>query len=271
MNFVWVDENNKDAFKSVLPGDLTKSLENVCLCGCDDDGNVLGSLCYSYASYEFDILWLYTKEEHRRQGVATRLMDKMLEIAAFSGEIFPISAVFEPGRDESLYSFFLAYEKMDTEFSHSRFYVTPRDIRGAKLPSNGSADSFEKKEFFSLPDAVQNNILHKLMSEYGYVIADFDDFRESTVSKLCRCILREDVLLDLIFVQKRPDDNLELSFLLGENKKGLIELLTTTAWDIEDLFPESKLVFDAVTEESLSMAKKLFPWSRPIPVYEARW
>lgn len=271
MNFVWVDDNNKDDFKSVLPQDLTKSLDNVCLCACDEEGHILGSLCYSYASYEFDVLWLYTAEEYRRQGVATLLMDKMLEIAAFSGEIFPISAVFEPVRDESLYSFFLSYDKMDTEFSHDRFYVTPRDIRGAKLPTGGDGDYFEKKEFFALPKTMQSNIMHKLMTEYGYVVTDFDAFRESAVSSLCRCIMRGDELLDLIFVQKRPDDNLELSFLFGENKKGLLELLTTTAWEIEDLFPKAKLVFDAISEESQSMAKKLFPWTEPVPVYEAKW
>ena len=271
MNYVWVDDDNKGLFKSVLPQDLPESLSNICLCACDDEGNILGSLCYSYASYEFDVLWLYTAEEHRRQGVASGLMDKMLEIASFSGEIFPISVVFEPIRDPSLYSFFLSYDKMDTDFSHDRYYVTPGEIRGVKLPANPNGNAFDEKEFFALPEALQKNILHKLLTDFGYAVADFNEFMKNAVPELCRCILREDELLDLVFVLKRPDDNLELSFLFGENKRGLIELLTATAWDIEEMFPRSKLIFDAVTEESQSMAKKLFPWTTPVPVYEARW
>lgn len=77
--------------------------------------------------------------------------------------------------------------------------------------------------------------------------------------------------MDLLLVQKRPDGNLELSYLYSKYPKGLVELLTEAAWDTESYYPNAKLVFDAVNEESASMAKKLFPQAERVPIYEAEW
>ena len=271
MNYVWVDQDSSSNFISVLPEAFADNKDNICICACDDDGNICGALCFSLVVYQIDILWLYTDKKYRRQGIATALMDKIFEIATLSGEIYPISARFEPLADKSLYYFFISYSKMETDFSHERFYVTPKEIRGAKLPELAEKEEYDKKGFFSLPESLQNNVLLTLMEKHGFVVADYMDFKEHAVEDLCRCIMRGDELLDLIFIQKRSDGNLELSFLYSENTKGLMELLTTTAWDIEELFPKAKLVFDAINEEAASMAGKLFPWTAPVPVYEAQW
>ncbi len=271
MNYVWVNKKSIDNFLDVLPQDLIENPDNICICACDDNGNGCGAICYSLMDNQIDILWLYTAREKRRQGIATALLDKLFEIMSLSGEIYPVSARFEPYSDEGVYSFFMSCSKMETEFSHDRFYVSPKEVRGAKLPPGADKDEFDKREFFSLPETVEQNILLKLRKEQGFIIADYRDFTADAVPELCRCIMRGDELLDLIFIRKRPDGNLELSFLYSENSKGLMELLTTTAWDIEEMFPNAKLVFDAVTEESAAMAGKLFPWTVPVPVYEAQF
>ena len=53
MNYVWINEDNMDDFKRVLP------------------------CCYGYADCQIDILWLFVPEQVRRKGVATGLMDKL--------------------------------------------------------------------------------------------------------------------------------------------------------------------------------------------------
>ena len=270
MDYVLVRQRNFDGFENVLPSHLLDNPGNICICACDDEGAV-GAICYSFESYQIDVLWLYTVPEKRRQGIATSLLDKIFEIASASGAIYPISAQFEPLSDESLYNFFISYEKLDTGFSHDRYYISPKEIRGVKLPESAHKQEFEFTDFFSLQENVRSNIFSRLNEEYGFVIADPEAFEESADKELCRCILRGDEILDLIFLTKRPDGNLELDFLLSNNPKGLLQLLEDTALCVEEKYPKAKLVFDAISDESSSMAKKLFPLAEPVPVYEAQW
>ena len=149
MNYLWIDENNRNAFKSVLPKAYATGHEKVCFGAYDDDGFVCGALCYRYANYQYDILWIYVEEEKRRQGVATGLLDLLFRIVGKSGEIYPVSALFEPSLEESLYGFFIAYSKMETAYSHDRFYVLPREIRGIKFPDRARRIRCRRRIFSS--------------------------------------------------------------------------------------------------------------------------
>ncbi len=271
MNYLWIDEKNRNSFRSVLPKSFTEGKDKVCFGAYDDDGFVCGALCYRYANYQYDILWIYVEEEKRRQGVATGLLDLLFRIVGKSGEIYPVSALFEPSLEESLYGFFMAYSKMETTYSHDRFYVLPREIRGIKIPGTGTKDTLPQEDFFKLPEAAQKKILYQLEVECNYVVPDFEEWKKNAAPELCRVILHNGTLMDLLLVQKRPDGNLELSYLYSKYPKGLVELLTEAAWDTESYYPNAKLVFDAVNEESASMAKKLFPQAERVPIYEAEW
>lgn len=271
MNYLWIDEKNRSSFKSVLPKAYTEGKENICVGAYDDDGFVCGALCYRYAHYQYDVLWIYVAEEKRLQGTGSGLLDLLFRIVGTSGEIYPISARFEPSAEESLYGFFLSYSKMETAYSHDRFYVDPREIRGIKLPGTGTKEPLRQDDFFKLPMASQRKILGQLEEECDYIVPDYEDWKRNAVSELCRCILLNGSLMDLLFVHKRSDGNLELSYLYSKYPKGLVELLTAAAWDTESYYPKAKLVFDAVNEESASMAEKLFPKAVKVPVYEAEW
>lgn len=271
MNYLWIDEENRSSFKSVLPREYTEGKENICIGAVDDEGFVCGALCYRCASYQYDVLWIYVSEEKRLQGTGTGLMDRLFQIVGTSGEICPISARFEPAKEKSLYAFFLSYTKMETTYSHSRYYIVPRDLRSVNIPGMGEKDTLPQTDFFSLSTVAQHKILTKLEEECGYVVPDYDDWKKSTVPELCRCIFLEGELKNLLLVQKRADGNLELSYLYSKHPRGLVELLSDAAWDTEGIYPDAKLVFDAVTRESAAMAKKLFPHAHIVPIYEAEW
>ena len=271
MNYLWIDEKNRNSFRSVLPKSFTEGKDKVCFGAYDDDGFVCGALCYRYANYQYDILWIYVVEEKRRQGTGTGLLDLLFRIVGMSGEIYPINAMFEPAMEESLYGFFLSYSKMETAYSHDRFYVQPGQIRGIKLPGTGSKEPLPQEGFFTLPETTQKKILLQLERECNYVVPDYEEWKKSAVPELCRVIVQNGSLMDLLLVQKRPDGNLELSYLYSKYPKGLVELLTEAAWDTESYYPKAKLVFDAVNEESASMAKKLFPQAEIVAIYEAEW
>ncbi len=271
MNYVWIDDNNRSSFRSVLPKAYTEGKDHICIGAYDDDGFVCGALCYRYASYQYDVLWLYVAEEKRKQGVGTGLLDLLFRIVGKSGEIYPINALFEPYEEEGLYAFFLGYARMETAYSHDRFYVQPREVRGIKIPGTGTKDPLPQEQFFDLPEAAQRKILEQLERECGYVVPDYETWKKTAVPELSRVILHNGSLMCLLLVQKLPDGNLELSYLYSKYPKGLVELLTGAAWDTESYYPKAKLVFDAVNQDSVSMAEKLFPNAQRVPIYEAEW
>lgn len=271
MNYLWIDGKNSKNFQSVLPPELTEGKENICIGVCDDEDYICGAMCYRFADYQYDVLWLYVAEQRRRQGIATSLMNLLFRISASSGEIYPISARFEAAESGTLYPFFLSYRKMDLSYSHDRYVVEPRDIRGARVPRPSRKESLKQEEFLKLPELSQKKILHLLRKEENYVPEDYPEWKEQLVPELSRCILKNGTLIDLIFVHRRSDGNLELSFLYSKYPPGLAELLSTAAWDTEALFPNAKLSFDAINEDSARLADRIFPNAKKIPVYEAEW
>ena len=271
MNYVWIDEENVDSFLNVLPRDLILADSHICVGITDDEDYVCGAICYRYTLYQYDVLWLYVIKERRRQGFGTALMDIVFKVVGRSGEIYPISAYFEAEDDESLYPFFISYEKMDVSYSHDRYILSPKDIYRALIPPKAAEQTMEQTFFFSLPGSLQKNMLEMLRKDEGYAPDDYESWKETIVPELCKCIIKNEELKVLVFVHKRLGGDLELSYLYSKNPMGLAEILMSTAWDIEEKYPEARLYFDAISEEAALLAKKIFPKINVIPVYEAEW
>lgn len=269
MNYLLLDEKTGADFKSVLPLSLLMGKDNVCIAACDDEDYICGAMCYRYADFQYDVLWLYVAETKRRQGIGTALLDRLFQIIALSGRVYPISARFEAGGDGTLYPFFLSCSRMDLSWSHNRYFVEPREIRGASRLHALKKQTMEQKLFLELSFLAQQKILYTLLREENFVPGEYESWKEALVPELSRCILKDGVLMDLIFVQKRPDGNLELSYLYSKYTPGLAELLDTVSCDAEELYPKAKLIFDAVSPESANMANRIFPRAKSVAIYEA--
>lgn len=271
MEYVWIDSDNAEDYTSVLPKELTLSDDHFCIGIADDDNTLCGAICYRYLSYQYDILWLYVVEEKRRQHFGWQLMDIVFKVVGASGDIYPISVMFDADKEDTLYPFFLAYDKMEVSFSHDRYILKPKDVYGALFPPEVDKIVLEQTPFFSLSEGGQKNILHYLKREEGYTPESYENWKRDIVPDLCRCIIKNGNLSNVVFVHKRPEGNLELSFIYSRNPLGLVELLLSTAWDIEEKYPEAKVYFDAVSEEAEKLARKLLPHIKAIPIYEALW
>lgn len=271
MDYVWIDKESAPVFDEVLPEEFAEGAGRVAIGAVDERDRILGAMCYRYADYRYDVLWLYVGQSARRKGVATGLLDKLFEIASVSGEILPISALFEAAEGEALYPFFLSYEKMEVSFSHNRFYISSRKLRRAKLPKVGQKEILKQERFLSLPETGQKRILARLLAEENYVSGDYREFSKTLVPELSKVVLKDGEPLALIFVQRTPSGDLELSYLYSQSPAALAELLTYTAWDAEEYYPEAALFFDTVNENAESIASKIFPEAEPVPVYEAEW
>ncbi|WP_034452956.1 GNAT family N-acetyltransferase [Butyrivibrio sp. AE2032] len=272
ISYVYLDEKNRIYFERVFPKEIELAPFRVAVGVIDEERRVLGAVSYILLNYEYSLDWIYVEPQVRRQGIGTQLVQETFRCMMHTGDLFPLSAQFEySDEDNVLHTFFLSMKHMITTYSHERYYVTKDDIKKAEGLRYNSKNEVEAELFFDKPEAEQKKVLNMLMREQTYEVADYERWKESCVPELCKCIYVKNNLVDLIFMQKNPDGNLELSYLYGKYPKGLFELLAETVRDLENHFPGVKITFDAMTDDSKKLAEHLFPTAKKAHVYEAEF
>ena len=270
INFTLLDESNFEKFENVLPPAFENSDNRICLGAYEDSGSILGAVSYQLINYEYIIEWLYVDQEFRRNGVGMGLINEVIRTIISTGDIYPVSAKFEySDSDSAMHTFFLSCKQMITEYSHDRYHVTSGDIKNSAALHKGVTQDVKTEYFFDRPVDEQKQILSKLSIEGIYSVHDYETFKKECVQELCRCVFVKNNLVDLIIMQKLPSGNLELSYLYGKYPQGLFKLLSLTVSDMERLFPDVTLFFEAVNEESKQLADRIFPKAEKVHIYEA--
>jgi hypothetical protein len=189
-----------------------------------------------------------------------------------TGDLFPLTAQFEYTDEKNeLHTFFLSIRHMITSYSHERYYVTKDDIRSCTGLRRSQKTDVVLEKFFDKSEEEQKKVLNMLTREQSYEVADYERWKDRCVPELCKCVYVKNNLVDLIFMQKTTDGNLELSYLYGKYPKGLFELLSETVRKYETLFPDASLTFEAVNEDAEKLAEHLFPRARKTHVYESEF
>ena len=274
MNYstVLIDDLNRKTFDGVIPETMSLSDTRVAVACVDDEDYILGAVSYQVVGFEYVIDWLYVEPRVRRQGVGTYLIDQVLRAVVQSGEILPVTAQFEFREDDdALHTFFLSFQIMETTYSHERYYVSPEDIKASDALHRSVKAEHKTVGFFDQSEKEQKMILSLLARQHTITVLDYEKWKAECVPELCQCIYINNNLVDLIFMRKLSNDNLELSYLYGKYPRGLIELLGSTVSKMETLFPGASLTFDAMNDESKQLAKHLFPKSKTTHIYEAEF
>lgn len=272
LSYVVIDEAHRKTFDTVLPETYRIREDAVALGALNEEGDILGALCWELTDIQYQVEWIYVIPEIRRKRVGTGLMKQLFSAITGSAQRYPVVAQFPFSReDQNLHSFFLSISEMEVNFSHERYVVRPDQIRSSGMLHRMQSPRYEEQLFFELPEARQKQVLTKLWLNAGYFVHGYKEWRRGCVPELCRCIFREEKLLNLAFVQMTPDRNLELSYLYSQSPAGLAELIASLAREAEARYPESELIFDAVNEEADHMAGRVFRNPEPIHIYEALW
>ena len=261
-------ENSKD-FESVIPSQVLIPGEIFAIGAYDTSGEVCGAICAKYQDFEYQIDWLYVSPSYRRRGVASMLLNEFESFMNLTGEIYPVTGLFEaPYDDLSLYGFFLSKEKFDISYSHQRYYVSFNEIFNNKRLKTEIEIDIEEKEFFSLPMKIREEILSEICADGQYAITDKELWAERCEKKLCRVATLEGEMCAAIFIADREDIDLELSYLYSTNVWATKKLLCSVAGIINKDYKGSGIIFDVINKESEIMAKKLFPTAKKVFVYE---
>ena len=271
-SYVYINENNRIYFDRVFPKEIDLAPFRVAVGVIDEERRVLGAISYILLNYEYSLDWIFVEPSVRRQGLGTQLVHETFRAMMHTGDLFPLSAQFEyTDENDELHTFFLSIRHMITTYSHERYYVTKDDIRGSVGLRRTQNSDVVSEYFFDKPEAEQKKVLSMLAREQTYEVADYERWKSSCVPELCKCVYVKNNLVDLIFMQKTADGNLELSYLYGKYPKGLFELLSETVKELEDRYPDTRLTFDALSEDSVKLAEHLFPRAKKAHIYEAEF
>lgn len=272
VNHILLTEENRGDFESVFPAVFWNGTNRISLGAYGSEGEILGALSLVLADDQLEIEWLYVIPERRRQGIATGLIEELQRFISSTGEWYPVNARFEVSeQDVSLHRFFLSLPDAEVAYSHERFYVTAEDIRNSPKLHQERTDVVEMQAFFEREESWQKRVLNTLEKTYGYVVEDYESWKEDCVPDLCLYLSMENRLLCGIFVQRAGDQDLELSWLYGQQKRGLFYILGEVVRKAERLFPECSLTFETINEQSKRLAEHLFPSALTSHVYEALW
>ena len=273
LNCVLIEEDNRSDFDNVFPDAIELTDARVAVAAVDDEEEViLGAVSYKVVGYEYVIDWLFVEPQVRRQGVGTYLINEVLRAVAQSGELLPVTASFEIGEeDDGLRAFFVSCELLTTSYSHERYYVSPEEMKGSDALHKSAKTEHKIVNFFDQSEREQKIILSLLSKQQLYTVHNYEEWRKECAPELCQCSYVNDNPAELIFMKKLSNGNLELAYLYGKEPKGLIELLGSTLSKMEALFPGASLTFDAVNDESMQLAKHLFPKAKTAKVYVAEF
>ncbi len=271
-NFVLITAENQGSFRNVLPIEYVGDGDRISI-GCyDNNGYVLGAVSFVLLNDQIDVDWLLVDPEVRRMKVATKLMDKVIAFSSDNMEFYPMSAKYCMYEDNMpIHEFFVSYGKMDVSYSHERFLVKAKDIALSPVLHKRLKNKLTPRLFFNEPPALQRKILALMEKNGKFQVEDYEAWKKLCVKQLCRCDYIGNVLMDLIFIQKRPDGNFELSFLYSRYPEGLMCMICNVARDVELQFNGVDLSFDAVSTESENLARKIFPGAESRQVFEALW
>ncbi len=272
LNYLLIDDSHQKDFASVLPECLVTG-GNVCAFGVyDDEGHVLGALAYRCENFHYYVEWIFVDPAVRRQGIGSSLLRRLFTIIGGTGERYPVTCQVPFSKEEpDTYYFLLAQQCADLAFSHDRYYLKGEEIRTTEELYKQFNLVLEQQLFFDLNEQEQEKILRLMEQENLFFVRHMENWSSGYIPSLCRVIFVNNNLMSLILVKELPSGVLELALLYSKYRRGLEELLLTDVEEMEKLYPDRELIFDAVTPESRRIAKHLFPNARVSHIYEGEW
>ena len=271
MNYIRVNNDNKDEFKSVLPEYISDGGE-ISLAAYEDDGTVCGAVSVSYGGNQYDVDWLYVAPERRLKKIGTGLITEIKRLVSAVG-VCPIVARIDTSVDSGLYEFFLSISNpdllVDINYSHDRYLFKAEDFLDSPAMKEKADMPYVPTYFSDMKPRSQSYMMHEAVE--FLTITDPMRFEERLEKKLCFAVEENGVILSFMLVQKDAAGDLELSFLYSDNSKALLSIMKAAHREVRKNYKDKFIYFDAVTEESAALAKRFLPETDVRQIYEAEF
>ena len=228
----------------------------------DERGIPEGAVTFAMDENIVNIMHVEVYEELRRQGIATALIRTLLSYLSLSQLPFVAQAVYSvdpDGEDGFVDAFFRSLPEFEVVSGGRYCKITPDtalDSAGVKALSSFSCDVIpytqlsEDERLCLRRDLDEKKLGDFLSLPLGDIIPELSlCHMEKGKCKTC-----------VIFTQTGMPDTVELSFImsLSDNKANLAGVLNEVISRYRKHYAKKNMVFSLVTEESESLARKIF-------------
>ncbi len=268
MNYIKIDENNKEDFFEVLPENLIDGI-GVSLGATDTEGNICGAISLSFDGSQYNIDWLYVLPNERRKNIATGLINEMLKFVGSIG-IAPISALVDADEKNGLYEFFISIDddrcSVDMDYSHNRYIAETDDFLNSKIINKTFKSNYMADWIFEMDEDAINKIFDLTMDHF--TVIDKESFIDNCEKKLCYCVENKGRVLAFILVERLVNDDLKIAYLYSEDAKALMTIFKTIYPIVKRDYKGKKVYFDAINPMAESIGNKIFSRAKCDHIYE---
>ncbi len=222
-----VDGQMSEAFAELLPDDYMLGARGEYFIGAvNEDDEAVGILAFRNEPDRYKITYIYVEDDSRREGVATMLVNTLLDFIEDTDQFMDVEAEFA-GTCVGLRDFFDDHSSFDLHKMSATYFVTPEEIAN----SDNVRLLLKKKStrdigFFELSKPARLEVLKSLAEDSGYIVNDYSFWEQNCEKDLCRCILNDkNEVVAVIIVEKKDEDLLSLSYLKSNNPLMAIEVI----------------------------------------------
>ena len=268
MDYVRIDEQNKDIFLSVLPEDPVDEL-SVCI-GAMDEKAVCGGVSVSFYGDMYSIDWLYVTPSMRRRGVARGLLREVQSLVAEIGFYPILMQVIDTG-DNGIRDFLSSIESefhlLEVTYSHDRYVITrevlvDHHVYGSLL-DKGMITDYKAEMFWNMGDKA----IAYAMSLIDVSLLDDSEFQASCKNDLCIAMMKKDRPEAFCLVLNRGRDGVLLYNLYSSNVRALVSLFQVLS-DVMEEYDTKALYYETTKKKAALFAEKLFPAAKKETVYD---
>ncbi len=254
-------ETEMDYFRHLLPeGESYTSNKGFFLLGAaDDEYEPRGILVYELRDGAYFVRYLYVDPDHRRCGVGTLLIQKMLWSFYQMKQVHPCYIEYTDD-DETIGPFMEAQANFITGVSGRVWVISPDSRRKMDDYAKLTEMDTNAVPFFSLSGDVQKEFLDSQLAS-GYRFLSDDHAQTASYDKeLCLATVKDDHIRSAIFAEKNVYDHIELSYLYAEkmNPLSIRGVLAAFLQAVENMYPDETIELSTVNAASERLISGLF-------------
>ncbi len=234
---------------------------------------IVAELDVSYGDHYWGITSIYVREDERRKGIATELLQSVLEPVAGSGAFIPVEMCFgQEAADAGLLGFFASQQNFTIQEDKAFYRISSKQRKNNAEWKRIKEKESNAVEFFSLDNRIRRAFLERI-SEDGFdgFVSDDDSVYDR---HLCFAEVKDGRVVGAVFVTAHDKNELEISFIYtdGNRPKTVISVISAAMEAADELYPNAEIWFSAVTPESAGLADGLFGDDcEAESIYTARW
>ncbi len=218
---------------------------------------LLAELRLSYETDSVVVSYLWVKERERRKGIASDLLQNVVEIVALRNGFTPLECSFVQNDTLPLEFFFEAQANFTVDRGAHIYHLDPQ-VRKKSSLWNKLIKHGGPAEYFFEQDITARAAFIKKLEENGFD-AFIDKNQKLYEDPLCFAYVSKGEIKAVVLFKKHPDKELELAFAYADDdsKLQLSRLLGAAAETIEHDYHDFDMFFTTVNPQSQALADHL--------------